>query len=240
MNTADAAVQLLVSQLKSLGLDSYRNTMLKHGAQEPIFGVKIEEMKKLMKPYKNDLAFACALFDTGIYDAQYMAGLLADGSKMTEAQLQHWVESANSHGIREYSVAWVTAESPFAVPLALTWIDSDDAEIVAAGWCVLSSYIAVTADAEMDLKLLQKLLKRVESQIHHAPNRVRYCMNGFVIALGSYVSSLSDAAIDVGKANGKLSIDVGETACQVPFAPDYIAKVVQRGSVGKKRKTTKC
>lgn len=239
MSTSDA-VQLVVAQLKSLGLDSYRNTMLKHGAQEPIFGVKIEEMKKLMKPYKNDLAFACALFDTGIYDAQYMAGLLADGGKMTEAQLQHWVEAANSHGIREYGVAWVTAESPYAMPLALAWIDSTNADIAAAGWCVLSSYIAVTEDTELDVTLLQKLLKRVESQIHQAPNRVRYCMNGFVIALGTYVISLSDAAIAVGQTIGKVNVDVGETSCQVPFAPDYIVKVVQRGSLGKKRKTTKC
>lgn len=34
--------------------------------------------------------------------------------------------------------------------------------------------------------------------------------------------------------------DLGNNACQVPFAPDYIAKVAQRGSIGKKRKTAKC
>ncbi|GGX09655.1 DNA alkylation repair protein [Undibacterium macrobrachii] len=239
MNTSDA-VQQVVAQLQSLGLDSYRNTMLKHGAQEPILGVKIDEMKKLMKPYKNDLGFACALFDTGIYDAQYMAGLLADGSKMTEAQLQHWVENANSHGIREYSVAWVTAESPHAMPLALTWIDSPNPEIAATGWNVLSSYVAVTADSQLDLRLLHTLLKRVESDIHQAPNRVPYCMNGFVIALGSYVVELSKQALEAGRRIGQVNVDMGETACKIPFAPDYIDKVSQRGSVGKKRKTAKC
>lgn len=96
-NEVAIKVQELVAQLQMLGQDSYRNTLRKHGAQEPVFGVKIEEMKKLMKPYKNNLAFACALFDTGIYDAQYMAGLLADGAQMTSAQLQHWVATANSH-----------------------------------------------------------------------------------------------------------------------------------------------
>jgi len=234
------SVAALVKQLEALGLESYRNTMRKHGAQEPIFGVKIDEMKKLMKPYKNDLGFACALFDTGIYDAQYMAGLLADGSKMTEAQLQHWVETANSHGIREYSVAWVAAESPFAMPLALAWIDSDHPDIAAAGWCTLSSYISVTDDADLDLKLLQKLLRRVQAEIHQAANRVCYCMNSFVIALGCYVPALSEAAIQAGQKIGEVVVDVGDTSCKVPFSPDYIAKVAQRGSLGKKRKTTKC
>ena len=33
---------------------------------------------------------------------------------------------------------------------------------------------------------------------------------------------------------------VGNTACKVPYAPDYIKKVQERGTVGKKRKTCKC
>lgn len=243
MNTSTSihvAVQAMLSQLENLGLDTYRNTLCKHGAQEPVFGVKIEEMKKLMKPYKNNLAFACALFDTGIYDAQYMAGLLADGAQMTSAQLQHWVATANSHGIREYSVAWVAAESPHAVELALDWIASKDAAISATGWCTLSSYVAITDDVQLDIAMLKKLLKKVQAEIHQAPNRVCYCMNGFVIALGSYVRDLSAAAIQAGQAIGEVTVDVGDTACKVPFAPDYINKVAQRGSLGKKRKTAKC
>jgi 3-methyladenine DNA glycosylase AlkD len=242
MSTASTSqsVAIVVEQLRALGLKSYRNTMCKHGAQEPVFGVKIEEMKKLMKPYKNDLAFACALFDTGIYDAQYMAGLLADGSKMSAAQLQHWVATANSHGIREYSVARVAAESPQAFELALDWIASGDADIAATGWCTLSSYVSITDDAQLDMAMLRKLLKKVQASIHQAPNRVCYCMNAYVIALGSYVSELSTAALQAGQAIGEVTVDVGDTACTVPFAPDYINKVAQRGSLGKKRKTAKC
>jgi hypothetical protein len=32
----------IVRTLERLGSDSYKRTMLRHGAQEPIFGVKIE------------------------------------------------------------------------------------------------------------------------------------------------------------------------------------------------------
>ncbi|MBC3873609.1 DNA alkylation repair protein [Undibacterium flavidum] len=234
------SVAIVVGQLQALGLETYRNTIRKHGAQEPVFGVKIEEMKKLMKPYKNDVAFACTLFDTGIYDAQYMAGLLANGHQMSAAQLQHWVTTANSHGIREYSVAWVAAESPHAVALALDWIASGDEAIAATGWCTLSSYVAITDDAQLDLGLLKKLLKKVQAEIHQAPNRVCYCMNAYVIALGSYVTELSAAALQAAQKIGEVTVDVGDTACKVPFAPDYITKVAQRGSLGKKRKTAKC
>ncbi len=239
MNTAES-VQQLVQQLQALGLDTYRNTLMKHGAQEPIFGVKIEAMKKLMKPYKGDLDFACALYDTGIYDAQYMAGLLADGKRMSKAQLQHWIETANCNAIRCYSVAWVATESPFAVELINEWGSSSREDIAATGWATLISYISVTPDTELDLAWLSSLLAYVQASIHQQPNEVRSGMNSFVIALGSFVAPLSEAAMQAGEAIGMVSVDVGDTSCKVPFAPDYIRKVAARGSIGKKRKEVKC
>ena len=65
-------------------------------------------------------------------------------------------------------------------------------------------------------------------------------LNGFVIAVGSFVQALSDAATAVGKEIGTVTVDMGDTACKVPFAPDYIRKVKDRGAIGKKRKSAKC
>ena len=39
---------------------------------------------------------------------------------------------------------------------------------------------------------------------------------------------------------GKVSVDKGDTACKVPFAPEYIEKARKRGTIGKKRKSAKC
>ena len=63
---------------------------------------------------------------------------------------------------------------------------------------------------------------------------------GFVIAVGSYVQALTDVALQIGAKIGPVAVDMGGTACKVPYAPDYIQKVQKRGAVGKKRKTTKC
>ena len=37
-----------------------------------------------------------------------------------------------------------------------------------------------------------------------------------------------------------VSVDMGETACKVPLATEYIEKIERLGRVGKKRKTIKC
>ena len=87
---------------------------------------------------------------------------------------------------------------------------------------------------------LKRLLERVRKNIHQAPNDVRSSMNSFVIAVGSYVKPLTDIAIQIGEKIGPVSVDMGNTSCQVPFAPDSIRKVLKRGTIGKKRKTAKC
>src|SRR5262249_34101227 len=189
---------------------------------------------------KMDYQLALDLYDTGISDAMYFAGLIADDAKMTKKDLQKWVEKAYFPLLSEYTVAWVAAGSKHGRELALEWIDSKKENIASSGWATLSSLVGIKDDKDLDLVELQKLLQRVQKTIQQQPNRVRYTMNGFVIAVGSYVKSLTSAAIATAEKIGPVSVDMGGTACKVPWAPDYIEKVKARGSIGKKRKTAKC
>jgi 3-methyladenine DNA glycosylase AlkD len=74
----------ILEELKPLGSDGYKKVMYNHGAKEPFLGVKIEELKKIQKRIKRDYRLALELYDTGVYDAMYLAGLIADDPKMTE------------------------------------------------------------------------------------------------------------------------------------------------------------
>ena len=232
--------QEIVQEIKPLGKDSYKKVPLNHGIQEPVFGVKIEDLKKIQKRIKKDYQLALDLYDTGIYDAMYLAGLIADDLRMTKKDLRHWINNATSGSLCEYTVPWVAAESNHGRELALEWIESKKENVAAAGWATLSGLVSIKDDAELDLAELKRLLERVQKTIHEQPNRVRYSMNGFVIAIGSYVRALTDLAIKTGGKIGPVSVEMGGTACKVPFAPEYIEKVRKRGTIGKKRKTPKC
>ena len=122
----------------------------------------------------------------------------------------------------------------------MKWIDSPRPNVAASGWATLSSIMATWPDEQLDISALKKLLVRVQKEIHGAPNRVRSCMNGFIIALGSYVKDLTKEATEAAKKIGVVMVDVGGTACKVPFAPDYIKKAADKGAIGKKKKTAKC
>jgi 3-methyladenine DNA glycosylase AlkD len=230
----------ILNELEPLGQEGYKKILLNHGIREPVFGVKIEHMKKIQKRIKKNYQLALDLYDTGIYDAMYLAGLIADDLKMTKQDLQHWVENTNGSMTCEYTVPWVASESHHGRELALKWIDSKKESIAAAGWATLSWLVAIKDDADLDLAELKQLLDRVQKTIHEQPNRVRYTMNGFVIAVGSYVKSLTSLALQTAAKIGTVNVNVGDTACKVPDAAEYIKKVQKRGAIGKKRKTAKC
>jgi 3-methyladenine DNA glycosylase AlkD len=230
----------IVTKLKALGTDSHKKIMLKHGIEEPVFGVKVDELKKIQKQVKKDYQLALDLYDTGIYDAMYLAGLIADDLKMTKKDLNRWAAQANCPAVSEYTVAWVASESHHGREMALEWIESEKEFVAAAGWATLGSLVAIKDDAELDLAQLRRLLARVAKTVHSQPNRVRYVMNAFVIAVGSYVKALTELALETAKKIGSVTVEMGGTACKVPSAAESIQKVQSRGAIGKKRKTAKC
>ncbi len=233
-------VETIMAELKAKGSESIKKILLKHGVKEPFFGVKVEHLKLIQKQIKKDYQLSKDLFATGNADAMYLAGLIADETKMTKADLNGWVKNAESNNINEYTVPWITAESKFGYELAMDWIDSKKDSIAAAGWSALSSLVSIKPDTELDLAAFKKLLKRVEKEIHTAPNRVRSKMNGFIIAVGSYILPLTDDAIATAKKVGVVMVDMGDTSCKVPDAIEYIIKVKNRGSLGKKKKMARC
>ena len=230
----------ILAEIKPLGSESYKRVIFNHGVKEPCYGVKIGDMQKIVKRIKQDYQLALDLYDTGVYDAMYLAGLIADDARMTKDDLQHWVDNAYCRGLSASTVAWVAAGSTHGWELGLAWIDAETPLIAVAGWATLGSIVSVKPDTQLDLASLSGLLQRVKDTIHQETDMVRYQMNSFVIVVGCYVQPLTETAINIAEEIGPVMADLGNNACQVPFAPDYIRKVQQRGSIGKKRKTAKC
>lgn len=233
-------VKEIMTELEAAGSESIKKILLKHGVKEPFFGVKIEYMKPIQKKVKMDYQLAKDLYTTGNADAMYLAGLIADDAKMTKADLQTWVEQALSTNICEYTVPWVAAGSPHGSEIAMQWIESKEPHIASAGWSTLSNIPAIKADTDLDIAAYKRLLDRVVKTIHNADNRVRLKMNNFVIAIGSYISPLTDDAIAAAKKIGVVEVNMNGTACKVPDIADYINKVKAKGAIGKKKKTVKC
>jgi 3-methyladenine DNA glycosylase AlkD len=230
----------VMRELESYGNPQTKKVLMNHGAREPFFGVKVQDLKKIVKKVKKDHELSLQLYESGNSDAMYLAGLIADEKQITKAQLQEWADNAYWYMISEYTLAWVAAESPFGHELALEWIDSNNQQIASAGWSTLSSLSSIMDDEDLNIELYSKLLKRVEDTIQDSKNRVRYTMNGFVIAVGSYIKQLTAEALNTASKIGKVEAFAGNTSCRVPLATEYIQNVIDKERVGKKRKQARC
>lgn len=234
-------VSEIMAELKRLGSEQTRKTFARHGAPvDQMFGVKVGDLKTIVKKIKGNQKLALELYATGNSDAMYLAGLVADGAVMGKKELETWAKNATWCMISEYTVAWVASENPAAAELAMKWIKSKTAKIASAGWATYSSLVSTRPDEELDLQEIESLLEVVSAQVHSAPNRVAYTMNGFVIAVGCYVKPLLSKAKAIAKKIGPVQVDVGDTSCKIPLATEAIAKVENLKRVGQKRKTVKC
>jgi 3-methyladenine DNA glycosylase AlkD len=230
----------VMAELKAKGSESIKRIFMRHGAKEPFFGVKISDLKVIHKKIKGNQALAMELYATGNSDAMYLAGMVADGKKMTPAQLQNWVELAPWRMISGTTVPWVASEHPEAIPIALKWIDSPKESVACSGWSTLSSVAAVVPDDQLPVKQLSALLDRVVKTLKSAPNCVRYGMNEYVISVGTYVEPLADKAMATARKIGHVEVDMGDTSCEVPEAESSILKSRRGAPVAKKRKTVRC
>ena len=92
-----STVPQVLKALKSKGSEHTRKMYERHGATGPeVYGVKIADMKTIAKSIKGDQELAMELYETGHYEAMYLAGMVADGSKMTKRQLDAWAREGTA------------------------------------------------------------------------------------------------------------------------------------------------
>ncbi len=237
-----ATTASVMAELKKKGSEKMRAMYARHGmATGNVYGVSIADLKAIAKTIKGQQALACELYGTQNLDAMYLAGMVADGTKMSKKELNAWAEgSGNLQMIAEYTVPWVAVENADGRALAMQWIQSTKEFVASGGWCTYSGLLATKPDAELDLKEIEGLLATIVKGIHSAPNRVRYTMNNFVIAVGTYVKPLGKQAKAAATKIGEVTVDMGDTACVVRSALEQIEKIEKAGKAGKKRKTIRC
>ncbi len=233
-------VKEVMVELESLGNEQTKKTLLRHGAAEPLFGVKIGDLKGLRKALKNNHETALALYETGNSDAMYLAGLIADPEKVTKAELNRWVKAAPWSLISGTAVAALAAESKYALALAREWVDSKKELIAAAGWQTWSHHLSIVDNKEIHSDEIKALLKRVSLEIHAELNEVKAAMNGFLIAAGSYYPEVTVLAKCLAQEIGEVEVNQGDTACKTPDAVAYLEKIEKLGRLGKKRKSARC
>jgi 3-methyladenine DNA glycosylase AlkD len=229
-NGVMTTTQALLTELEAAGSAQTRKTYARHGIGEAQYGVSYAALNALEKQVKRekqparDHQIALELWASGNHDARVLATRLADPKQMDETRLNAWVRELDNYVLTDaFSV--LAARTPPAQPLAYRWIDANGEWIEATGWNVLGQLVLDGTLPDADC---QRLLPRIEQEIHDSKNRVGYAMNNVVIAIGARGGALAHDAIAAARRIGPVIVDHGQTGCKTPDAGPYIEKALAR------------
>ena len=230
----------IMEELKSLGKERMKKIYIGNGAQEPVFGVTISAMTPIFKKTKYNQPLAEQLYATGNYDAMYLAGMIAEPKKMTVEDFNRWIEGAYFYMISDFIVSVTLAETDIAFTLSDEWIDSGKELTMSAGWSSYDWLLGTRKDSEFNKDKLLAMLNRVRDTIHNQPNRTKYAMNNFIMAVGISYLPLHEEAMKIAQEVGKIEVLNGKKLYPTSVAAEYIQNQADKGRLGFKRNHVRC
>jgi len=233
-------IDSVMRELESLGTERTKKSYLSRGVREPLFGVATGAMKPLKQQIGVDQGLAIGLWDTGNYDARYFAGMIADVTVMTEADFEHWAESADGPMLSDFIVAVTLAESDLAQPVAQRWIRSGDENRASAGWACYEWLLGWRPDSYFEPETIRALLELAAETIHGSSPRIKRAMNRLIVAVGVSYRPLHDAALQTAADIGTVEVVSDGSAKALSDAADQIRAAAEKGRIGFKRRAVRC
>lgn len=220
-------LQEIMDALAAMGTERTKKIYMSQGAVEPLFGVATGAMKPLAKMHKNDQVMAEALYETGNYDAMYLAGMIADVKQMKPADYERWMKKAYFPNISNFIISVTLAESDYAQEVADRFISDEDDLVMATGWSCYEWLLGSRKDDYFDKEKLQGMLDALEETFESMPRLTKRAMLGFLVAVGVSYIPLHEAALHTAQ-----KVDAS--------AYESIQKETNKGRLGFKRKHVRC
>jgi hypothetical protein len=223
-----------MAELEALGSEQTRRTYLRHGAVEPLFGVKFGDLRPLARRIGTDQALAEQLWATGNPDARLLACLVADPSAMSEDQLDAWLADIGAYFLVDTFVASIAARAPGQRERAERWIASARDRTAQAGWDLMNA--VAMSDAEIPDAYFERQLDLIAERIQGYGDWTRRSASNAITGIGLRNERLEAAARATAARMGHVDFDPGQTACVMPDPIAYLEKTLaHRAAQAQKR-----
>ncbi|MFN0094158.1 MAG: DNA alkylation repair protein [Dehalococcoidia bacterium] len=210
-----------LAALEQAGTEQTRKTYRRHGAPEPLFGVKFGDLGVIAKRIKVNHQLALALWESGNFDARNLALKVADPKQASAALLQRWAGDLQNYSLCDELSGFV-GKTELGPELAAGWIASGQEWLMRLGWNCIGQ-VAMHDGARPEAWFMP-YLERGAASIHAAPNRAKDGVLNAIIAIGMRGGALEDAALAAAASIGVVKIDHGETGCRTPDIVGDIAR----------------
>jgi hypothetical protein len=211
-----------MSALQDKGSEQTRKTYRRHGASDPMFGVKFGDLRPLGKKVGTDHALAEQLWMSGNADARLLACMVADPAAISEAELDTWLEDIDTYFLVDVFVAEVASKTLGRRDRAERWIASDRDRTSQAGWDLMN-FVALH-DEDVPDAYFEGQLDLIAQRINSYGNWTRRSASNVITGIGLRNGALeADARATAGEI-GHVEFDPGQTSCVMPDPIEYLEK----------------
>ena len=160
-------------------------------------GLAVPTLRALAREFGRDHSLALALWDTGIPDAQMLAGMVAEPAKLTAAQMDHWVTGMRAWDVCDQACSNAFVKSPLGWDAIPRWAAREPEFEKRAGFTLLA-VAAVHHKTRPDADFLARL-PLIEAAASDERNFVKKAVNWALRQIGKRSPALREPALTVAE-----------------------------------------
>ncbi len=211
----------VMAELADLEDPRIRDVNAKHGDDH---GVNLGKLRALAKRLKTQQELSRELWGTGDTAARLLALLICRPKAFDRDELDVMLRQAHTPKVQDWLVNYVVKKNPHAEELRVAWFADPDPLVASAGWALTTDRVAKKPEG-LDLP---GLLDIIEAQMKDAPDRLQWAMNHCLAQIGIEHPEHRARAIGIGERLEVLKDYPTPPNCTSPFAPIWIAEMVNR------------
>ena len=160
-------------------------------------GLAVPTLRALAREFRRDHELALALWDTGIPDAQMLAGMVAEPAQLTVAQMDRWAAGMRAWDVCDQACNNAFVKSPLAWDAIPRWA-AREAEFEKRAGFALLAVAAVHQKTRPDADFLARL-PLIEAAAGDERNFVKKAVNWALRQIGKRSRALREPALTVAE-----------------------------------------
>lgn len=165
-------------------------------------GISIPVLWNLSKEIGKDHDLAAKLWRSGIHEARILAGMVDEPEKVTEVQLDRWVEDFDSWDVCDQVCSRLFDKTPFAYKKAHQWTRRDEEFVKRAGFVMMAALSV--HDKKASDKEFEKFFPVIVREAEDGRNYVRKAVNWALRQIGKRNKALNKKAIQIAEKIRKI------------------------------------
>lgn len=231
------------NEMLELQDERIKKKLLDENCDVPVIGVKIGDMKKIVKKHKlnKNNKIAIDLIETKVYDLMYLGYLILDPKTLDKSYFEKWLYYSDYYKIRIHSLAYGIAEHPQFEYFLDLLKDKEDDYSLSIYYGILSGRIIIDPSYNNNelMAIIANLSVRSKEQSYTYLDNTKFEMNSLIGFAGIQIVDKSQELIEIANEFYNQTV-VNIQGRKFLNQSNFILNSIKTNNCGKKRKSARC